>query len=99
MHCSILQNYQRSFKNEEPALESVDAKGTELVNVCKDELSQTSARIKLSDLNESWGDALTELSSREEKLRKGLALAENYQVSHHSIITPPPFPNSLLPSF
>ena len=94
MHCFILQNYQRSFKNEEPALESVDAKGTELVNVCKDELSQTSARIKLSDLNESWGDALTELSSREEKLRKGLALAENYQVSHHSIVpqlSPPTF--------
>jgi hypothetical protein len=59
----------------------VDAKGTELVGVCKDELSQTSARIKLSDLNESWGDALTSLSSREETLRKGLALAENYQVS------------------
>ena len=59
----------------------MDAKGTELVNTCKDELSQTSARIKLSDLNESWGDALTSLSAREEKLRQGLTLAKNYQVS------------------
>ena len=59
----------------------MDTKGTALVNVCKDELSQTSARIKLSDLNESWGDALTTLSAREEKLRQGLALAQNYQVS------------------
>ena len=62
----------------------MDAKGTELVGMCKDELSQTSARIKLSDLNESWGDALTTLSAREEKLREGLKLAENYQVSHPS---------------
>ena len=81
MHRFILQNCQRSFKNQEQALESVDTKGTELVNMCKDELSQTSARIKLSDLNESWGDALTSLSTREEKLRQGLELAENYQVS------------------
>ena len=80
----FLQNCQRSFKNQEPALESVDAKGTELVGMCKDELSQTSARIKLSNLNESWGDALTTLSAREEKLREGLKLAENYQVSHPS---------------
>ena len=62
----------------------MDTKGTELVGACKDELSQTSARIKLSDLNDSWGDALTTLSAREEKLRQGLGLAENYQVS------PPP---------
>ena len=77
----VLQNCQRSFKNQESALESVDTKGTELVSVCKDELSQTSARIKLSDLNESWGNALATLSAREEKLRQGLTLAENYQVS------------------
>ena len=85
MHHFLSQNCQRSFKNQEPALESVDTKGTELVHMCKDELSQTSAGIKLSDLNESWGDALATLSAREEKLRQGLALAENYQVS------PPPF--------
>ena len=58
----------------------MNAKGTELVDVCKDELSQTSARIKLSDLNESWADALATLSTREEKLKEGLALAEKYQV-------------------
>lgn len=74
------QNRQRDFKNKEEALECVDSKGTELVNMCKDELSQTSARIKLSDLNESWGDTLNSLSTREEKLREGLTLAEKYQV-------------------
>ena len=58
----------------------MDRKGTELVNRCKDELSQMSARIKLSDLNESWGDALSSLSARGDKLREGLALAEKYQV-------------------
>ena len=75
-----LQNHQRDFKNKEEALESVDSRGTELVNMCKDELGQTSARIKLSDLNESWGDALSTLSVREEKLGEGLALAHKYQV-------------------
>ena len=58
----------------------MDSHGTELVNSCKDELGQTSARIKLSDLNESWGDALSSLSTREEKLKEGLVLAQKYQV-------------------
>ena len=61
-------------------MESLNAQGTSLIESCKAELSRTSARIKLSDLNESWGDALSSLSTREEKLKEGLVLAEAYQV-------------------
>ena len=81
---------EQDFKNKEGDLESVNSRGTELVEGCKDELSGTSGRIKLSDLNESWGDALTALSQREEKLKQGLALAENYQVNNTLCAVKPP---------
>ena len=54
--------------------------GTELVNSCQDELSTASGRLALSDLNASWGDALSMLAQREEDLKNRLALAESYQV-------------------
>ena len=71
---------QEDFKNRQEKLEAVDTKGTELIAGCKDELSRESGRIKLSDLNDLWGGTLADLSSREEKLREGQALAEEYKV-------------------
>lgn len=61
-------------------MEAINSQGTELIEGCKDELSCASEKIKLSDLNESWGDTLSGLSGRKEKLNEGLALAKNYQV-------------------
>ena len=61
-------------------MEGVNLRGTELVEGCKDELSGASGRLKLSDLNDLWGDSLAALSKREEKLKTGLSLAEKYQV-------------------
>ena len=58
----------------------MNSRGTELVEGCKDELSGASGRLKLSDLNDLWGDALSALSDREDKLKEGLVLAEKYQV-------------------
>ena len=77
------QDMGRDFKNKEVSLESVNARGTELVEGCKDDLSSASGRLKLSDLNDLWGDALSALSDREDKLKQGLALADKYQVSQH----------------
>lgn len=55
--------------------------GTELIEGCKDELSGASGRLKLSDLNDLWGDTLSAVTEREEKLKEGLVLADNFQVS------------------
>lgn len=77
--CAI-QNIQRDFKNREDSLESLDALGTSLIESCKSELSASSARIKLSDINEMWGDSLAALNGREEGLKKALVLAQTYQV-------------------
>lgn len=74
------QALQRDFKNQEDSLESVNTKGTALVDGCQDELSRDSGRIKLSDLNDAWGNTLSDLSTREGKLKEGIALAEKYQV-------------------
>jgi len=74
------QDLQQDFKNKEDSLESINTKGTALVHGCLDELSRDSGRIKISDLNDAWGNALSELSGREEKLNEGIALAEKYQV-------------------
>ncbi len=71
----------RDFKNKEGSLEFVNSHGTELVEGCKNELSAASGRLRLSDLNDLWGDSLSALSDREDKLKQGLTLAENYQVS------------------
>ena len=60
---------QCSFKNHEESLESINARGTTLMESCKDELSRDSCAIKISDLNEVWGDALANLSAREELLK------------------------------
>lgn len=59
----------------------MNSQGTELIEACKDELSGASGRLKLSDLNDLWGDTLAVVAEREEKLKEGLALAEEYQVS------------------
>ena len=75
-----LQDLQQDFKNREDSLESINTRGTALVDACLDELSRDSGRIKISDLNDAWGNALSQLSGREEKLKEGIALAEKYQV-------------------
>ena len=59
----------------------MDTQGTELIEGCKDELSGASGRLKLSDLNDLWGDTLSAITERGEKLKEGLQLAESYQVS------------------
>ena len=81
------QALQRDFKNQEDSLESVNTKGTALVDGCKDELSRDSGRIKLSDLNDAWGNALSDLSAREGKLKKGIVLAKKYQVWYGNQLT------------
>ncbi len=80
MFVFAVQNIQRDFKNKEESLESLNATGTSLIDSCKVELSASSTRIKLSDINDTWGDLLSSLDSREEKLKKSLMLAQNYQV-------------------
>lgn len=75
-----MQDIGRDFKNREGSLEGVNMRGTELVEGCKDELSCASGRLKLSDLNDLWGNSLADLSRREEQLKTGLSLAEKYQV-------------------
>ena len=76
----VVKHLQRDFKKQEDALQSVNTRGTNLVQDCKDELSQTSGRMKLSDLNDLWGDSLSVISEREDKLKEGLTLAEKYKV-------------------
>ena len=89
VHFVLFQDVGRNFKNHEAVLESVNTLGTELVEGCKDELSGASGRLKLSDLNNLWGDVLSALSERQDKLKQGLALAENYQVSDNPNIDIP----------
>ena len=60
---------QSDFQNRAESLEAINSAGTELVDSCKDELSRDSGRIKLSDLNESWGNTLAELGAREDHLK------------------------------
>lgn len=79
-HVPPSQALQQDFKNQENSLVSVNAKGTALVDGSQDELSRDSGRIKLSDLDETWRNALSDLSIREGKLKEGIALAEKYQV-------------------
>jgi len=63
---SVLQAPQKDFRNWEDSLESTNMKGTALVDGCLDELSNDSGRTKISDRNDTWGNALSELSGREE---------------------------------
>ena len=71
---------QKDSKSWQDSLQSISMKGMVLVYGCLDELSHDSGKIKISDLNDIWGNALSDLSGREEKLKEGIALAENYQV-------------------
>ena len=76
------QDLQRGFTNKQENLESINARGTSLVDGCEDKLSQESGRIKLSDLNEAWSGCLGDLSTREDMLEGALNLAEKYEVKH-----------------
>jgi hypothetical protein len=75
------QDIRRDFRNQEASLESVNAQGTGLIEGCQDDLSGASGRLKLSNLNDLWGDTLSVVADREEKLKEGLVMADNYQVS------------------
>ena len=86
------QDLERGFTNTAESLESVNTRGTTLVDGCKDELTRESGRSKLAELNESWGECLAALSEREEMLKKALQLAEKYQVVASSIRTVPMSP-------
>ena len=75
-----LQDLERGFTNKQEALESINGRGTSLVNGCEDQLTKESGRSRLSDLNEAWSECLGGLSEREEVLKKALELAEKYEV-------------------
>ena len=81
-----MQDLQRGFTNKQDMLESVNARGTSLVDVCEDQLSRESGRTKLSDLNETWGECLGTLSDREEMLKRALELAEKYEVCTYMLV-------------
>lgn len=85
MLLTAVQDIGRDFKNREGDLEAVNEHGTRLIEASQDELSAASGRLKLSDLNDLWGDTLSTVAEREEKLRQGLLLAENYQVSNNAV--------------
>ncbi len=68
-------------------MESENSLGTALTKSCKDELSAASGRLKLSDINDLWGDTLSVVSEREEKLNQGLVLADKYQVRNYTSYT------------
>lgn len=85
MLLTAVQDIGRDFKNREGDLEAVNEHGTRLIEASQDELSGVSGRLKLSDLNDLWGDTLSTIAEREEKLRQGLLLAENYQVSNNAV--------------
>ena len=68
------QDVQSDFQNHEESLEAVNSRGTALVECCRAELSRTSCRIKVSDLNDLWGNTLSDLSTREELLRYGMCV-------------------------
>ncbi|CAI8055157.1 Microtubule-actin cross-linking factor 1, isoforms 1/2/3/5 [Geodia barretti] len=74
-----VEDLERGFTNTRERLESVNARGTTLVDGCRDELSRESGRSSLAELNESWGECLAALSEREEMLKRALELAEKYQ--------------------
>ena len=76
-----LQDLERGFTNKQEALESINGRGTSLVNGCEDQLTKESGRSRLSDLNEAWSKCLGGLSEREEVLNKALELAEKYEVN------------------
>ena len=76
----LFQDLQLKFKAQLPSLEAVEMQGTALISSCQDELSTASGWLALSDLNDSWGDAMATMAKREEELKKRLAMARNYQV-------------------
>ena len=77
---SCLQDLQRSFTNKQESLESINGRGTSLVNECEDQLTRESGRSKLSDMNDTWSKCLEGLSDREDVLNEALKLAEHYEV-------------------
>ena len=46
---------------------------------CHDSLSCDSVRQSLSDVNEQWGNQLSQLDKREEILQQGASLARQYE--------------------
>ena len=53
--------------------------GTSLVDACKDPLTKTSARTKLSDINELWSDTLVFLDTRQDNLEQAISHAAKYE--------------------
>ena len=82
-HFCVLPSVAQALQQEPGGLPTVHQhEGVALVNGCLDKLSHDSAagRIKISHLNGTWGNALSELGGREEKLKEGIGLAGKYQV-------------------
>ena len=89
----VHQDLERGFTNTQEGLESVNARGTTLVDGCHDELSRESGRSSLAGLNEAWGECLEALSAREEMLKRALELAEKYQVKERNDGSMPRIPS------
>ena len=53
--------------------------GTSLVDSCIDPLTKTSARTKLSDINELWSHTLAFLDTRQDNLEQAIAHATKYE--------------------
>ena len=85
-HCSYgpYQDLERGFTNTRESLESINARGTTLVDGCRDELTRESGRSSLAELNDVWSECLAAIAERKEVLRKALELAEKYQVRFQS---------------
>ena len=53
--------------------------GTALVDSCRDPLTKTSGRTKLSDINELWSGALAILDVRQDRLEQAITHAAKYE--------------------
>ena len=57
--------------------------GTGLIDSCRDPLTKTSGRTKLSDINELWSDTMSSLDTRQEKLEQAISHATKYESLHN----------------
>ena len=74
-----VQDHQCNFKSKEEDLSAVNSMGTSLVDSCIDPLTKTSARTKLSDINELWSHTLAFLDTRQDNLEQAIAHATKYE--------------------
>ena len=74
-----LKDLQLEVQNKQPTLESINSTGTSLVDGCRDDLSRDSVREGLIDINEKWGNLLSGLDKKSDKLEQCLKYSEKYE--------------------